>query len=423
MSQLPVDGDSIFAGVLEDYNAHINPYLARLMSFAGFGVEMRAEGCYVYNQDGRVYLDCLGGYGVFSLGHRHPKIVEAVKSQLDHMGLSAKAFFSQPTATLARKLAEELPEGVDYTFFCNSGTEAVEAALKFAKAVTGRKKIVSTLGSYHGKTMGALSATGREKYRKRFEPLLPGVEFVPFGSLEAAEATIDSETACVIIEPIQGEGGIVVPPQGYLAGLRKLCDAKGALLIVDEVQTGLGRTGIMFACDAERVRPDMITLAKALGGGVMPIGSISGTPAIFNSIFSENPLAHTSTFGGNGLACAAGIATLDVIKSEGLVDRSNEMGARLKSGLEQVKVAQTDLIADVRGRGLMLGVEFAIDEVGELAVAQMLKRGMFVAYTLNNPRVLRFEPPLVINESQVDFAVETFGAAVSEVSEMLAMLV
>lgn len=415
--------DELYADVVDKYSKHINPYLARLVSFAGFGVEMHAEGCYIFDHDGRKFLDCLGGYGTFALGHRHPKVVEAVRSQLDHLALSGKAFFTKPAADLAEKLAEITPAGLEFCFFNNSGTEAVEGALKFAKGVTGRAKIVSTLGSYHGKTLGALATTGREKYRKRFEPLMPGVVFVEYGDAAAAAREIDDQTACVIIEPIQGEGGIVIPPDGYLTALREACDRHGALLIADEVQTGLGRTGTMFGCDRERVKPDLMTLAKSLGGGIMPLGAIVGTEAVFDAIYSPNPLAHTSTFGGNALACAAGFAGLNVIEEEGLVERSKVQGEKLLSGLKQVQVNHADLVLDVRGRGLMVGLEFRMDEVGELCVAQMLKRGLCVAYALNNPRVLRFEPPLIIDDSQIQFAVEACDNAIAETAEMLAELV
>lgn len=339
------------------------------------------------------------------------------------MGLSGKAFFSKPAADLAQELAQIAPGSLEYTFFSNSGTEAVEAALKIAKGTTGRAKIVSTEGSYHGKTIGALACTGRDKYRKKFEPLMPGVVFVPYGDSAAAAAEIDDRTAAMIVEPIQGEGGIIVPPDGYLRDLRKACDKAGALLIFDEVQTLLGRTGYWFGCDHDDVAPDLMTLAKALGGGILPIGATMGTQELWEKMFNDNPLAHTSTFGGNPMACTAGLATLQVMREEGLVERSQVQGQKLRAGLDSVRAAHTDLLKEVRGRGLMIGVEFTMDEVGELVIAQMLKRGLCAAYTLGNPRVMRFEPPLIISDSQIDFAVEVFGEAVEETSDLLAALV
>jgi putrescine aminotransferase len=417
-----MDADALYRDVIEKYRAHVNPGLAKLMSFAGFGVEMRAEGCWIFDHEDRRYLDCLGGYGVFSFGHRHPRIVEAVKRQLDQMPLSGKAFFNLPQANLAAKLAEIAPKGLEFSFFCNSGAEAVEGALKFAKAATGRNKIVSTHGGYHGKTVGALSATGREKYRDRFLPLMPEVEFVSYGDPGAAARAIDARTAAFIVEAIQGEGGIVIPPDGYLRAIRKECDRHGALLILDEVQTGLGRTGRFWGCDHDGVSPDLMTLAKALGGGIMPIGAVLGTEAVWEAVFGSNPLLHTSTFGGNELACAAALAAIEVLESENLVERSSAMGRLLLDGLDETRARHPDLIAEARGKGLMIGVEFGMDEVGELTVAQMMKRGLCAAYTLNNPRVIRFEPPLVISEEQVAFACRAFGEAMAETSELLSAL-
>jgi putrescine aminotransferase len=418
-----MDSEALFSDVFTKYCDHINPYLAKLVQFAGFGVEVRAEGCYIYDHEGKQLLDCLGGYGTFALGHRHPKVVAAVRKQLDEICLSGKAFFTKPAADLADKLADIAPGDLQYSFFSNSGAEAVECALKFAKGHTGRIKIVSTIGSYHGKTLGALAVTGREKYRKRFEPLMPGTVFVEFGDAEAAVREIDSSTACMIVEPIQGEGGIIVPPDGYLTALRQACDKHGALLIFDEVQSGLGRAGYMFACEKEGVAPDMMTLAKSLGGGVMPIGCTMGTKEIWDSIYGANPLAHTSTFGASSIACAAGLAAINVIEEEGLVERSSVMGQRMLKGLQEVKATHGEMIAEVRGQGLMVGLEFSMDEVGELVVAQLLKRGVCVAYALNNPRVLRFEPPLIISEEQVDQAVNAVGESVAETDELLAALV
>lgn len=420
---LPENPDAFYAEVIRKYTDHINPKLAKLMSFAGFGVEMVGEGAVIYDQEGRPLLDFLGGYGVFSLGHRHPKVVAAVIDQLQKMPLSGKAFFSDVAADLAEKLAQVSPGNLQYVFYCNSGAEAVEAALKFARKATGRTKVVSTDGSYHGKTFGALSVTGREKYRKPFEPLVPGTTFVPYGDAAAAVSAIDNQTSAMIVEPIQGEGGIQVPPDGYLTELRRACDKAGALLIVDEVQTGLGRTGKLFACEHDGVVPDLMPLAKCLGGGIMPIAAVLGTPAVWEAVFDENPLIHTSTFGGGGLACAAGLAALTVIEQEGLVERSRTMGAKLHAELQRVADNHTDLVAEVRGRGLMIGLEFKLDEVGELVVAQLLKRQVIVAYTLNNPRVLRFEPPLIIGDKEIATVAEALDGALTETSELLAMLV
>ena len=404
---------------IKKYTDHINPYLAKLMNFAGFGVEVKGEGCYLYDHEGNKFLDCLGSYGVFILGHRHPKVVEAVKAQLDQLPISGKVFFNSVQADLAEKLAQISPERLQYTFFSNSGAESVEAALKFAKGTTKRTKFVSTHGGYHGKTIGNLSTTGREKYRKPFGKLMPEVEFIEYGNIEQAQQAIDEHTAAIIVETIQGEGGIHVPPKGYLKAIREACDKAGALLILDEVQTGIGRTGKMFGCEHEGVEPDIMTLAKALSGGVIPIGATLFTKEIVDAIYSENPLLHTSTFGGNPIACAAGLATIKVIEEEGLIEIGARRGKLLKQGLQKVQEKYPDMIAEVRGEGLMLGVEFAVDDAAELTIGQMTKRGVIAAYTLNNPRVIRFEPPLIITEEEIERAVNAFDESVAETKELI----
>ncbi len=416
-----MSADALYTDVYEKYTKYVNPNLAKLMGFAGFGVEMRGEGCYIYDHEGRQFLDCLGGYGTFTFGHRNPAVVAAVKEQLDSIALSGKAFFSKNQADLAEKLAQITPGNLQFSFFCNSGTEAVEAALKMAKGATGRPKIVSSNGSYHGKTLGALATTGREKYRKKFLPLMPGVEFVDYGDIDALVAAVDDQTACVILEPVQGEGGIIVPPDGYLRAAREACDRHGALLILDEVQSGLGRTGYAFACNHEGVTPDIMTLAKAVGGGIMPLGVTVYTEDVYNRVYGDNPMIHTSTFGGNPLACAAGLAALAQLTPE-LIENSRVMGERMMAGFREIQSRFPSILGDVRGRGLMIGIEFTEDEVGEVAVATLMKEGVCVAYALNNPRVLRWEPPLIISAEQVDHAISALNTAMTEVSELLAVL-
>jgi len=398
----------------EKYLQYVNPGLAQLMKFADFGVEMRAEGMFVYDHHGRAYLDFLGGYGTFALGHRHPKVVEAVKAQLDRIPLSSKVFFSALVADFCEALAKVLPGNLQYSFLCNSGTEAVEGALKIARKFTSKHKFIATVGGYHGKSMGSLSATGREQYRQPFYPLVPGFVHVPFGDVDAVAREMDEDTAGIILEPIQGEGGIFLPGDDYLPKLRALCTERKTLLIIDEVQTGLGRTGRMFAVEHWGVQPDIITLAKALGGGVVPSGAFSSTPEIWEKAFGDNPLIHTSTFGGNPLACAAGIATLQVLQEENLPARAAERGEQLITGLGAVQKQYPDVVTQVRGKGLMVGVEFAIEDVAKLVIGGMTRRGVIAAYTLNNPRVIRFEPPLIVSTEQIDAAVSVFAEAVEE---------
>lgn len=412
--------ESFVNAVIQKYQDYVNPGLAGLMKFGGFGdVEESASGCVLRTVSGAEYIDFLGGYGVFTVGHRHPKVVEAVQRQLGKMPLSTRTFFNAPMADLAEKLAAIAPGNLQFSFFCNSGTEAVEGALKIARIASGKPGVVCTTGGYHGKSMGALSATGRDVFRRPFEPLVPGFAHVPFDDVSALDAALGDDTAAVIVEPVQGEGGIVCPGDHYLSDVRDICTRRAVYLILDEVQTGLGRTGAMFGADHWGVTPDLMTLAKALGGGVMPIGAVIGTPEIWKKAFGENPLIHTSTFGGNPLACAAGLAALEVIEEEGLVQAARERGAQLLEGLRQVREAQPEALTEVRGMGLMIGAEFAVKDVAELAINGMARRGVIAAYTLNNPKVIRFEPPLVVTAEQVSRVVDAFGEAVAESVEML----
>jgi putrescine aminotransferase len=426
MSLILVETDNSEArieAVIEKYQEFINPGLASLMKFGGFGdVEVEAQGCILKTASGKEYLDCLASYGVFAVGHRHPKVVAAVHAQLDRMPLSSRTFFNEPAAELAAKLGSIAPGKLQYTFFSNSGTEAVEAALKMARVATGKTDFVSTIGAYHGKTMGALSATGREVFRKPFEPLVPGFTHVPFNDVAAMEAAVTADTAAIIVEPIQGEGGIICASDDYLPALRRLCDDRGLLLILDEVQTGMARTGPMFAAEHWGVHADIMPLAKALGGGVMPIGATMATHAVWDAVFAVNPLIHTSTFGGNPLACTAGLAAIQVIEEENLSLASEQRGKQLLDGLKAVQARNPDAIVEARGRGLMIGVEFAVKDVAELTINGMARRGVIAAYTLNNPKVIRFEPPLIITPQQVDQAVNAFGEAVEESIAMLADL-
>jgi len=419
---LPENPEAFTDQIAELTERHLNPGLAKVLRFAGLGVEWYAEGCYIWDAQGRKFLDCLGGYGMFALGHRHPKVVEAVKRQLDAMPMPSKIMFNAPQAQLAERLAQLLPGDLQYSFFCNSGTEAVEGAIKVARKATGRLKMISTIGSYHGKTMGSLSASGREVYRKPFDPLLPGFVHVPFGDADAVAQQMDEQTAGVIVEPIQGEGGIRIPPDDYLPRLRALCDRYGALLVIDEVQTGLGRTGKWWGVDHSGVRPDVVTLAKSLGGGVLPIGSFSARADIWEEMFHENPLLHTSTFGGNELACVAGLATLQTLEEDGLVENAQRVGEKLLRGLRQVQAEYPDFIQEVRGRGLMIGVEFHEADFGELTITNMIQRGVIAAYTLNNPKVIRMEPPLILSEADAEFALQVFAESVVSARELVQMV-
>ena len=404
---------------IQKYEKYVNPAQAKLFRFMGLAsIEDHAEGWTITDSEGRSFTDFLGGYGMFAVGHRNPKVVEAVEKELHAMPMCGKVLFNRPMADLAELLAEITPGDLQYTFFGNSGTEAVEGCLKVARLATGRSKYVATIGAFHGKSFGSLSASGRDLYRKPFQPLLTGVTHVPYGDADALEAVVDEDTAAVIVEPIQGEGGIIVPPEGYLKRVREICDAKGALMIADEVQTGMGRTGNWFACDYEGVAPDLMAVAKALGGGIMPIGAVIGNARAWAGLI-ESPFLHTSTFGGNQLACAAGVATIKYIKENDVLAKSRENGAYLKAGLQKIAAEFPDVIKEVRGRGMMIGIELTKEGIGGMLMALMIDKNVIVAYTLNNPKVIRMEPPLITPKEVIDDVLVKFREAVAMANECL----
>lgn len=404
---------------ISKYEKYINPSQARLFRFMGLAsVEGSAEGWVITDSEGKQFIDCLGGYGMFALGHRNPAVVKAVEDALHTMPMCGKVLFNRQMADLAEKLAEITPGELQYSFFVNSGTEAVEGCLKVARLATKRTKFVAAENAFHGKTMGSLTATGRDLYRDPFKPLLDGFTHVPYGDIEAIKNAVDEETAAVILEPIQGEGGIIVPPDGYLRQVKEVCEAKGALLIADEVQTGIGRTGEWFGVNHDGVTPDLMACAKALGGGVMPIGAIIGTPRAWQGLI-EAPFLHTSTFGGNQLACAAGIAAIKYIQEEDLLRRGRETGAYFKAGLEKIMQEYPEVIAQVRGRGMMIGIELTKEGAGGMLMSLMIDKKIIVAYTLNNPKVIRIEPPLIMPVEVVDYVLEEFRAAVKMTADAI----
>ncbi|MBT9134684.1 MAG: Putrescine aminotransferase [Firmicutes bacterium] len=412
------DVNVIAEETLAKYERYVNPSLARLFRYMGLAtVEHSARGSTVTDFKGDEYLDLLGGYGMYGVGHSHPRVVQAVKAQLDRMAMPTKILLNKPMADLAELLAEITPGDLTYSFFCNSGTEAVEAAIKLAKVATGKQGIISTQGAFHGKSLGSLSATGRELFREPFKPLLNGFAHVPFGDALAIETAIDKDTAAVIVEPIQGEGGVIVPPRGYLSAIREICDRKGVLLIVDEVQTGMGRTGKMFAVEHENVVPDILCLAKALGGGVMPIGAIVAKPHLWQS-FIDAPFLHTSTFGGNPLACAAAIAAILVTRDENLCENATVMGMRFLEALRAMQARCPGVLAEVRGQGLIIGLEFTHEGYAGFAISELVNNKILAAYTLNNPKVIRIEPPLVITAAEVERAIRVWESIITSAVEL-----
>lgn len=412
---------ALYEEAYENYRLYLNPPLARVMKLSGSPVEVSADGCTIRDHAGKTYLDFAGGYGVFTLGHRHPRVVAAVRAQLDEMALSGRTMFNPLMGRLARRLAELTPGDLQISFFANSGAEAIEGALKLARAATKRTKIIGTHNAFHGKTFGALSVSGRPYYRSAYAPLVPEVVHVPFGELDALEAQL-GDAAAFVVEPIQAEGGVNVPPPGYLSAVRQSCSRFGALLIIDEVQTGLGRCGSLFACDAEGVVPDILTLAKGLSGGVIPIGAYIARAPVWNAAYAKAPLMHTSTFGGNELACAAALAALDVLIEDDLAGNARERGAELAAGARAIAARYPQAVAAVRGAGLLVGVELTNEGYAGTIVPELLKRGVTAAWTLNAQHVIRLEPPLIVTAAQIARALEAFDAAVGVALQRLGTL-
>jgi putrescine aminotransferase len=411
--KLPIDHplsrqeqDDIAAEGIDNWNAYVRRFPKEKNRDRDRNlVEWSGEGSLIRNIYGEEYIDCLGGYGIFSLGHRHPEVIAAVKSQMDRMPLHSQYLVNPITAEAGKRLAEVAPGDLKRTFFCNSGTEAVEGALKLARLHTRRHGYVSTHNAFHGKSLGALSVTGRPVFREPFQPLLADVAFVPYGDAGAMERAINADTAAVILEPVQGEGGVIIPPDDYFPRVREACTRKGALLIADEVQTGLGRVGALFGVNHWNVVPDIMCLAKALSGGVIPCGSFTTTDAIFAS-FHANPMYHSSTFGNNPLAATAAIKAIEITVRERLPERSARLGAALLDRLRTLQGRHPGKIREVRGKGLLLGIETRDETVGGALAAALYDRKILVAYALNKPEVVRIEPPLNIPEPYLDRLVE-----------------
>jgi len=404
------------AGALEAYTRHVNPMKVRTLAHADLAiVEGRREGVWVEDLNGRRYLDCFSSAGSFNLGHRHPRIVAALRRAVEQDGLDIGNFtlLSEPKAQLAASLASLTPGDLTGVTYGVGGGEAVDFAIKLARGYTGRSKVVSMENGYHGHTGFALSAIGRDAYQDPFRPLMPGFHRIPFGDFDAAKVAVDEETAGVIVEPVQGEGGVYVAPDGYLEGLRSICDATGALLIIDEIQTGMGRTGRLFACEHWGVVPDIMTLAKSLGGGLYPISATVYREPLQDFLYM-NPFVHLSTFGGSDLGCAVALETLAVLQEEDIPGHAAEMGERLARGLDALALQHAGLVREVRSKGLMIGVEYVEDSFGPRMSKALAANGVIAIFSANRPAVMRLMPPLVIQSQEVDFLLEAFASALSE---------
>ena len=366
-------------------------YLGNLYQRFPITIE-KGLGSHVWDTDNKEYIDCMGGYGVALVGHRNERVVNAIKNQLEKIITVHSSLYSKTREEFLENLMKIAPKGLSQVHLNNSGAESIEAAIKFARKFTGKKGMVAMNGSYHGKSLGALSLTFNPKYRISFQPLVDKVSFSPYGNIDELQNTIDNDTAFIILEPIQGESGIHVPPDGFLQKVRKICDENEILLIFDEIQSGLGRTGRMWASEHWETSPDILCLAKGIAGGV-PMGATLVRPDILSVM---NKGEHSSTFGGNPLSCSAGTATIQALTQDGLIDNAEKMGQQFRQGLDTLK-SKHNIIREVRGKGLMIGIELKF-EVKDILL-EGIKKGVLLLYSGRN--ILRLLPPLVITDDDV----------------------
>ena len=399
--------------VLAAYRRRFGRGRARVAKAFGDRLEVASSGSVVTTDDGERFLDC-AGLGVFLLGHRHPRVVQAVAQQLDEHPLSTRTLLDPVLADAADALARVAPEGLDYVHFACSGAEAVETALKLGR-LAGAQRLVGAGGAFHGKTLGALSLMGQPYYRDPFEPLLPCTH-VPFGDAAALEAELAAgPRACVVLEPIQGEAGVNLPPPGYLRAAELACREHGAMLVLDEIQTGLGRVGAWWAADREGVVPDVLLAGKSLSGGVVPVAAAVASPEAFEPL-CRDPLIHSSTFGGAPLAAAAARAAIGVIEDEGLVERSARLGAELLEGLRTAAEAEMPhVVADVRGAGLLIGVELRSEVAAAELVLELVSERILTNHSFNAGRVVRLTPPAVMTDAEAEWLLRGFAAAAAAI--------
>lgn len=384
-------------------------------------LEWKDYGAYCSSLYGEEFIDCLGGFGIYTCGHRNQEIMDTVKAQMNHQCLHSQELLDPLRGYLAKAVSQITPGDLEKCFFTNGGAEAVEMALKLARIATGGSWFISTVRAFHGKSMGAISMGGKGSYRTPYTPMVQQVQHVEYGVAEDVRKAINNlqavgeKVAGVILEPIQGEAGIIIPPEGYLKEVREICDETGVALIFDEIQTGMGRTGTMFRCEAEEVVPDIMTFGKAFGGGIMPITGIICRPHMWTQELVDNPwLLGSPTFGGNPLACSAALATIHYMLEHDIPGQCREKGAYLKEGLEKLWKKYPTVIQEVRGTGLMLGVEFFDDEMGYSVSKGMFARKVLTAGTLVNSKCVRFEPAAVISYEDLDQVLLRMEEALSD---------
>jgi len=419
--------EKIISDSIENYNAYINPgwlrYRKSVSTNEAF-VEWTDSGNNIADVYGEEFIDCFGGCGVFNFGHRNPEIVRYVEKQLHRQALHSQELLDPLRGYLAKVMADITPGDLQCCFFTNGGAEAVEMALKLARIASGKNHIISAVGGFHGKSMGALSVGGKSTYRVPYLPLVQQISHVIYGDIEDLWKTVEKLTkvgegiAAVILEPVQGEAGVIIPPPDYLKAVRTLCDEYGILLILDEIQTGMGRTGTYFRCEAENVIPDIMTYGKAFGGGIMPITGIIARPYLWVDSLVENPwLLGSPTFGGNPLACSAALAALNYMITHNIPEQAKQKGEFMLKKLSKLKAKYPAVVKDVRGVGLLLAMEFPWKEIGYAFARGMFARRVMTAGTLNNAATIRIEPPLTIAQSDIETVLKRMDEALADVKE------
>ena len=401
--------------MLDRYTRHVNKSLASLARLVAAPVEVAAAGSKVQGSDGHTYLDC-GGFGVFLLGHCHPVVVAAVREQLGRNPIATRLFLNPELAEAAADLAGITP-ACDYVFLTNSGAEATELGLKLAR-LAGKRHVIAMHGGFHGKTLGALSVTGRAQYRDPFGPLLPMVDFIRFGDPAALRAVLTAQSM-VLLEPVQAEGGVRLPPDGYLRQVRQACTEVGAVMILDEIQSGMGRLGAWWGADLAGVTPDVLLTGKILGGGVMPVGGVVASAQLFAPL-NADPLLHSSTFAGSPLAAAAVTATIGAIKSEGLIGRARELGPQVRDlALDAVTAHCPHLVTEVRGEGLLIGVDFISADAATEFLIGLLDERVIPSYSLNSSNVLRLTPPAILDAADLGWLGRALTSAARHASRAM----
>lgn len=413
--------DTITSQTVDYFDNYVSPgwlKYRKSVSTDAAVVEWTDQGSYCYGIKGEEFIDCLGGFGIYTCGHRNEYILETVQAQLEHQALHSQELLDPLRGYLAKAVADITPGDLQYCFFTNGGAEAVEMALKLARIATGGRWYISTVGAFHGKSMGAVSMGGKGTYRIPYAPMVQQVQHVEYGNADDMRKAIRNlqavgeKVAAVILEPVQGEAGIIIPPAGYLQEVREICDEYGVALIFDEIQSGMGRTGTMWRCEAEGVVPDIMAYGKAFGGGIMPITGIICRPSMWKEQLVENPwLLGSPTFGGNPLACSAALATISYMLKENIPQQAAEKGTYLLDKLHALAEKYPEIIEEVRGVGLMIGMEFVSDEVGYQVAKGLFARGVMTAGTLVNSKCIRFEPAATITYEQIDAVIERMEAA------------